>query len=141
MPMLTPQEAAEKWAARASAASADYQRGVETTDKDPTSLATANGARYIAGVQEAYSSGRWARRLQQVGKAGWQAAVLSKGVQNYATGVAASKDKFATAIGPVLAAVKQGQSLVASMPSATPQQRDARMLAFINHMRQFGANR
>lgn len=141
MPMLTPQEVAEKWAQRASAASADYQRGVEQTDKDPTALAAANGARYISGVQEAYSSGRWARRLQQVGKAGWQQAVLSKGVQNFATGVAASKDKYATAIGPVLAAVKQGQNLVASMPSATPQQRDARMLAFINHMRSFGANR
>lgn len=139
--MLTPQEVAAKWAQRASAASADYQRGVETTDKDPTSLATANGAAYIAGVQEAYTSGRWARRLQAVGKAGWQQAVLSKGVQNYASGVGASVDKYATAIGPVLNAVKQGQSIVASMPRATAQQRDARMLAFVNHMRQFGQNR
>ena len=140
MANLTPQEVADKWAARAGAAAPDYQRGVEQTDKDPTALAAANGQRYITAVQEAYTSGKWARNLQRVGKSGWQAAVLSKGVSNYATGVAAAREKFATRIGPVLAAVKQGQSIVASMPSATAAQRDQRMLAFVNHMRQFGQN-
>lgn len=141
MPMLSPQEVADKWAARAGAAGADYARGVETTDKDPTALAAANGQRYISGVQEAYSSGKWARRLQQVGKTGWQAAVRDKGVANYGTGIAAAKDKYAAAIGPVLAAVQAGQRIVAGMPSATAAQRDARMVAFVQHMRQFGASR
>jgi hypothetical protein len=141
MPMLSPSEVADKWAQRASAAAPDYARGVEQTDKDPTALAAANGARYIAGVQEAYQSGRWARRLAAVGKAGWQAAVRDKGVQNYGTGVAASRQKFETAIGPVLQAVASAQRQVQAMPSATPQQRDARMLAFVSLMRQFGASR
>lgn len=141
MAMLSAQEVADKWAQRAGAAGADYARGVETTDKDPTALAAANGQRYITGVQEAYSSGKWARRLQQVGKAGWQAAVRDKGVANYGTGIAAAKDKYAAAIGPVLAAVQSAQRTVQSMPSATAAQRDARMLAFVQQMRQFGASR
>lgn len=141
MPLPTPQEVADKWASRAGAAAQDYARGVETTDKDPTQLAAANGARYIAGVQEAYSSGRWARRLAAVGKAGWQQAVRDKGVANYGTGVTASRQKYADAMGPVLAAVAAGQRLVESMPSATPQQRDARALAFMQHMRNYGAQR
>lgn len=141
MPMLSPSEVADKWAQRASAASPDYARGVEQTDKDPTALAAANGQRYITGVQEAYQSGKWARRLQAVGKAGWQAAVRDKGVQNYGTGVAAARTKYEQAIGPVLAAVASAQRQVQSMPSATPQQRDARMLAFVASMRQFGASR
>lgn len=141
MAMLDAQAVADKWAQRAGAATQDYQRGIETTDKDPTALAAAAGGRYIAAVQAAYNSGKWARRLQQVGKAGWQSASVAKGVPNYATGVQQSRDKYATAIGPVLAAVQAGQRIVASMPSVTDAQRDARMLAFVNHMRQFGANR
>lgn len=139
--MLSPQEAADKWAQRASAAGPDYARGVETTTKDPTALAAAQGQRYISGVQEAFQSGKWARRLQAVGVQGWKAAVRDKGVQNYATGIAAAKDRYATAIGPVLQAVESGQRLVQGMPATTAQQRDQRMLAFINHMRQFGASR
>jgi len=141
MAMLSPSQVAEKWVTRASAAGQDYGRGVEQTEKDPTALAVQNGARYIAGVQEAYSSGRWARRLQAVGKAGWQAAVRDKGVTNYGTGVTAARAKFEQAIGPVLQAVEAGQRLVAAMPSATPAQRDQRALAFIQHMRAFGASR
>lgn len=141
MAMLSPQEVAEKWAQRAGAASQDYARGVEQTDKDPTALAAQNGQRYLLGVTEAYNSGKWARRLQAVGKAGWQQAVRDKGVANYATGVNAGRAKYEQAIGPVLAAVQAGQRIVAAMPSATAADRDARALAFIRHMRQFGANR
>lgn len=139
--MLSPTEVAEKWASRASAAGQDYARGVETTDKDPTALAAQNGQRYIQGVQDAYTSGKWARRLQQVGKAGWQAAVRDKGVANYGTGINAAREKYAQAIGPVLSAVQAGQRIVAAMPSATAAQRDERALAFIRHMRAFGQNR
>lgn len=141
MAMLDAAAVGAKWAQRSAGATADYQRGVELTDKDPTALAAASGARYIAGVQAAYSSGKWARRLQQVGKAGWQQAVRDKGVQNYATGVMASEQKYVTAIGPVLAAVQAGQRLVAGMPNVTDQQRNDRAIAFINHMRAFGASR
>lgn len=141
MALPNPQTVADKWVQRASAASQDYAEGVANTDKDPTQLAAANGARYIQGVQDAYNSGRWARRLQAVGKSGWQQAVQAKGVANYGTGVQASRDKFAEAMGPVLAAIAQGQAKVRAMPSVTPAQRDARALAFIQHMRQFGASR
>ena len=141
MPMLSPSEVAAKWSQRAGAAAQDYARGVETTEKDPTQLAAANGARYIAGVQEAYASGKWARRLAAVGKTGWQQAVRDKGVANYTTGVTAAQTKYEAAIGPVLQAVQSAQRLVAGMPSATPAQRDARMLAYIAAMRQFGASR
>lgn len=141
MATFDPQAIAAKWAMRAGSASQEYLRGVETTDKDPTALAAAAGQRYINGVQEAYSSGKWARRLQAVGKAGWIAAVQSKGATNYASGVQASEQKYAAAMGPVLAAVSAGQRIVSAMPNITPAQRDARMLAFVQHMRQYGASR
>lgn len=139
--MSDPQSVADKWVQRAGAASQDYATGVQNTDKDPTQLAAAAGQRYITKVQEAYNSGKWARALQRVGKAGWQAAVASKGVQNYTTGVNAARDKFATAIGPVLQAVSSGQAKVAAMPNVTDADKEARALAFIRHMRDFGRNR
>lgn len=137
---LDPQAVAAKWAQRAGAASQDFVAGVQNTTKDPTALAAAAGARYIQGVQESYNSGKWARRLQAVGKAGWQQATIDK-AGNYATGIMAGQQKYATAIIPVLQAVEAGQRLVAGMPNVTDAQRDARMLAFVSHMRQFGRNR
>ena len=141
MALPDAQTVADKWSQRSSAAAQDYAQGVASTTKDPTALAAANGARYIQGIQDAYNSGKWARRLQQVGKAGWQQAVAAKGVANYGTGVMAGRDKFAQAMGPVLQAIGQAQAQVASMPSVTAAQRDARMLAYVQYMRQWGANR
>jgi hypothetical protein len=138
---LDPNAVAAKWAQRAGAASQDYADGVANTTKDPTALAAAQGQRYIQGVQDSYNSGKWARALQRVGVAGWKAAVASKGVANYSTGVQAGQQKYAAAMGPVLQAVASGQSLVASMPAVTDAQREQRMIAFTRHMRQFGQSR
>lgn len=138
---LDPNAVAAKWAQRAGAASQDYAEGVASTTKDPTALAAAQGQRYIQGVQDSYNSGKWARALQRVGKTGWQAAVASKGVANYSTGIQAGQQKYAAAMGPVLQAVASGQALVAGMPAVTDAQREQRMIAFTRHMRQFGQSR
>lgn len=132
---------AAKWAQRAGAAGADYQRGVELTDRDPTALAIANGQGYINGVQQAYASGKWARALQRVGKAGWQQATLSKGVQNYTTGVMQGESKYAAAIAPVLQFEAGLQRTVQGMDASTPAGRKARMNAWFDGMSSYGQNR
>lgn len=134
-----PQAFADKWSQRTQAAAQDYAQGVATTDKDPTALAQAAGARYIAKVQEAFTSGRWARGLQRSGKAGWQAAVAAKGVNNFSTGVAAARDKVAAKIAPVLQFEKALQAQINAMPNVTDADKNARMLAWVNGMRQFKA--
>lgn len=137
MALPDPQSWADKWATRTQAASEDYRLGVERTDKDPTALAVAAGARYLANVQAAYTSGRWQRALQRAGKAGWQAGVAAKGVTNFSTGVAASKDKAAAAIAPVLSYMGGVLSRVYSMPAITDADRDNRMLTFSREMRKY----
>lgn len=141
MALPDAQSVADKWAQRAQAAQQDYAQGVASTTKDPTALAAANGQRYMQAVQEAYNSGKWARGLQRVGKAGWQQAVAAKGVNNYGTGVAAARDKFAQNIGPVLQAIAGAQAQVAGMPNVTAAQRDQRMLAYAQYMRNWAASR
>jgi len=133
------QAVASKWVARSSAAATDYGQGVATTDKDPTQLAIAAKSRLLLRVTEAINSGKWEQRLAKIGKSGWQAAVASKGVANYGTGVAAAEQKVATAFGPLLAFEAGLQATVQSMPNLTDTDRNNRMLAWANGMRQYVA--
>lgn len=137
MPKLDASTAATKWRDRTSAAASDYQRGVETTSKDPTALAIQAGPRYIQGVQEAFNSGKWANGLRRTGVQGWRNAVLSKGVTNFGTGVMAAQDKVASAFGPLFAFMGNLESQIASMPNVSAADREARMLAWVRGMRTY----
>jgi len=132
------QSYADKWVTRTSAASPDYATGVAQTDKDPTALAIAAQARLLANFQTAISSGKWAARLRLSGKAGWQSAVASKGVANFQNGVSAARDKVAAAAGPLLAFEANLQRQVQGMPNVTDADREARLLAGVRGMRQYG---
>jgi hypothetical protein len=130
---------AAKWAQRASQAQADYVRGAETTDKDPSALAIAALPRYLQRVQEAFNSGKTANALRRSGKAGWLQGITSKGAANYATGVSAAQDKFAARIAPVLQFESALQSRINTMPNISAADRRARMLAWFDGMSQYHA--
>ena len=132
------QSYADKWVTRTSAASQDYAQGVAQTDKDPSALAIAAQARLLANFQSSVQSGKWANRLRAVGKAGWQSAVASKGVSNFQNGVSAARDKVAAAAGPLLAFESNLQRQVQGMPNVTDADREARALAWMRGMRQYG---
>lgn len=139
MALPTAQAVAAKWVARTSAASQDYADGVARTDIDPTQRAIAAQARMRQRVLESIDSGKWASALQRVGAAGWKQAVASKGVQNFATGVAAAENKVVQAFGPLLAFEQNLKSTIESMPNVTDADRNNRMLAWANGMRQYQA--
>lgn len=128
---------AAKWAQRAGSAGPDYQRGVETTDKDPTALAIANQQRLVTNFNARVQDGTWAARLRAVGKQGWIDAVRTKGVQNYTTGVSQAEAKVAAAFGPLLAFEGNLQRTVLGMPANTDAEREARMLAWVRGMRAY----
>jgi hypothetical protein len=135
----TAQAVASKWVARTSAATQDYANGVAQTDVDPTQRAIAAQGRMRAEVIAAIDSGKWAQGLQRAGKIGWQQAVASKGVQNFGTGVAAAESKVATAFAPLLAFEQGLQATIQGMPNVTDTDRNNRMLAWANGMRQYQA--
>lgn len=130
-------DAAQKWATRTSSAGEDYRRGVEQTDKDPTALAIAAIPYARERWLQAVDSGRMANGLRRVGKAGWQQAVLSKGVNNFTAGVAAAQSKYAERIAPVLAYEANLQTRIASMPNGSAVDRRNRMLAWFDGMSQY----
>lgn len=114
-----------KWAANAGGAQQAYTDGINNTTVDPTALAVANESGYLSGVQAAVSSGFWRRRLQAVGKAGWQAAAVAK-AGNYGTGISAGKDKFQSGMSTWLPVIQQTGVTAKAMPGQTIDQRIAR---------------
>lgn len=114
-----------KWRNNASSAQQSYVDGINNTTVDPTALAIANEAGYLSGVQQAVQSGLWRRKLQAVGKAGWQQASINK-ASNYGTGIAAGADKFQTAMGTWLPIIQQAGHAAKQMPGQTIDQRIAR---------------
>jgi hypothetical protein len=118
-----------KWQQRSSAAAQDYAAGVQNTDKDPTALAIAAIPRMRERVIAAIDSGKVANGLRRVGKAGWQQAVSSKGVNNYTSGINTATDKATAAFQRLLSFESGLQSTVRGMPNNTDADREARMLA------------
>lgn len=137
MAIANAQTVAAKWKTRTSAASQDYADGVANTDKDPTALAIQAGPRLLANFTTAFNSGKWANGLRKAGKAGWQNAVATKGVQNFTNGVNNAEDKVAAAFAPLLAFESNLQSQVRGMANVTDNDREQRMLAWVRGMRKY----
>lgn len=130
-------DVAAKWKQRSAAAAPDYAKGVAQTDKDPTALAIAAGPRYIQNVTARFNDGTWANGLRRAGKAGWQAAVASKGENNYSNGVNNAEEKVAQAFGPLLSFIDGAKAKIAAMPNVTDVDRENRMLTFVRTMRTY----
>ena len=127
---------ASKWQSRTSGAQQAYVDGVNATQKDPTQLAINAQARLLTNFQNAVNSGKWANKLRQVGKAGWQAAVDAK-ANNFSTGVNAAVTKVQAAFAPLLQYENTLQQQVDAMPNITDTDRENRMLAWVRGMRQY----
>jgi hypothetical protein len=130
MAVPTAQQAGASWLAGAQGAQPKWLAGVQGTAVDPTAAAAAAANKMLLGVQNAVNSGYWARRLADVGKAGWQAACQAK-QNNYGTGIAAGQTKYEQGytafwnyMGPYLTQIQ-------AMPKVTLADSIARATAFI----------
>ena len=121
--------AAQRYVAGASAGQQRFVEGVQNTSKDPTQLAVAAQQKMLTNVTAAITSGKYARNLSRVGKAGWQQATVAKAA-NYSVGIQAGASKYEQAIGPVLTQIASLQSQIASMPNNSIEDAIARSAAF-----------
>lgn len=111
--MKTAQQAATNWQNSGTRASTDYVAGVQGTTKDQAALAVAAGPRYIAGVTDAYNSGRWAAGLTRGGTPYWKQQTEKK-ASNYTTGYSAGASNYQAAATKVMQAIATG---VANLPA------------------------
>jgi hypothetical protein len=114
--MLSPQQVADKWAAKASAAGTDYKNGIAGVTVAPGQLAVQAQDVMVQRWQEAISSGRWAQRTGNVSLQSWQAAAMNKGAANYGTGISAGKPKMAAFLQAFLPVAAQVKEAVRSIP-------------------------
>lgn len=130
--MLDAATAAQRWQSAASTAQTRYTEGVQGTNVDPTALAAAQANKMLQGVQQAVTSGRWQRRLAEVGAAGWKSATLAK-ANNYSTGINASGPKYQQGYGAFAAYMQPYQNQINSMPKNSLADSIARATAWIQN--------
>jgi hypothetical protein len=135
--LLTPQEIADKQIKAATARVGDYRDGVLKTTKNPMQAAIAKKDKMVSNFNAAMDDGSWEDGLNAVSVEEWKQRTASKGGDNYARGVAASRDKivdFQTQFTPVR---RQVAAEVASMPDNTFEERLERMRANAMGLHQF----
>lgn len=134
--MKNATDVANKWANNLAASTQSIQAGVQQVTTSPTQQAAANPNAYLAGVQKAVSSGKWANSLQKVSLADWQNAMIQKGIPRIATGAAQAKPKFANFMSQFLPYLAQGVQNLQTQPRGTLEQNIQRAVS----MMQWNAN-
>lgn len=118
-----------RWRDSAAAGQTRFTEGVQATQVDVAGRAVAAQPALLANFQQAVTSGRWARRLQEVGTAGWKAATIAKAA-NYAVGIAAGADDYQRAMTTWLPIIQSAAASVGAMPRTSFQDSLNRMTAF-----------
>lgn len=118
-----------RWRDSASAGQTRYSEGVQATQVDVVGRAIAAQPKLLTNFQQAVTSGRWARNLQDRGTAGWKSATLAK-ASNYATGIAAGVDDYQRSMQTWLPIIQSAAASVQSMPNTSFADSIARMTAF-----------
>ena len=134
---ITAAEAAEKYAERLAASTADIQRGVEAVQTAPGTTAAKNADKWFSGIQAAHTSGKWAKRVASVSVTDWKEATISKGIPRIGTGARAAVGKMTTFYGQLFPHIANGQSKIANMRNVTLEDSINRMVSFTRHMADF----
>lgn len=124
-----------KWKAGQNAGGTAWLSGSQSTQKDPTALASAPEA--ISKAQQNYAAatapgGRMITGLQRSGKAGWLAGIVAAGAAALSKGTAKGALKLAGPVGQTLFAAQQAASAAAAAAGSSST---ARWTAAVNAMR------
>lgn len=138
---FTASEMSEKWQRNTSAATGDYIKGVQKVTEAPGAKAVKKQAKLKENFNKAVDSGKWAERTGAVGLEEWRDETVTKGGQNFATGVSLGRKKresfdeqFATFLDTHVQAMDQ-------MADDTEAQREQKMIENVRRMRKFRAKR
>jgi len=137
MSMPTADEAAQKWAKNLGASTTSITNGVNRVDRSPMEKAAAKVNEYVAGVQEAAASGKWARGLRRTTLESWKEAMLKKGLNRIASGANAAIPKYQSFASQFFPYLSTGMAQVASMPDSTFEDRVARSVAMQTYNHNF----
>lgn len=127
--MATLQQTVDRWTQSSGVAGTRYTEGVQGTTVDVVGRAIANQAALVSNFNQAVSSGLWARKLQDVGTAGWKSATIAK-QGNYTTGFTAGAPKFQQSMSKWLPLIQGAAQQVKNTPATSFQARLQRAADF-----------
>lgn len=133
MARVTPQQAAEKWQRKLSAAGTDIQNGVSRVTESPTAAAARNIQGYLQGVQDAVQSGKLQAGLQRVTLQQWQSQMTNIGIPRISAGAQAALPKMQQFMADFLPYEDAGVAQVRAMPKVTLEDGIARANAMIRY--------
>lgn len=123
---MNAQAVAQRWANNLGAATDKIKAGVAAVTVAPTQAAAQAQSAYLAGVQNAVSSGRWAASLQAVSLSDWQNAMNTKGINRIAAGATGAVPKMQSFMTQFLPFLANGVAQLASTPRGGLEQNIAR---------------
>lgn len=135
MPNFDAVSAARNWTAGLTGAGQKIQDGVNRVTQAPGQKAASQAQKYINNVTA--SVPKWQRKVAAVTLEQWRSAMIQKGVPRVASGAQASETKFQNALVPLFQFMSGLWQQVDGMDTSTPAARDAKMLAWVQGMRQY----
>lgn len=135
----TPGEVSTKMIERSRGATAAWETGVQNPSKSPVEEMKKSGKKWELGVQNAIAKKLWDKAVAKLTDQEIfdQAAKVGGGA--WAAGISAREDKIKKAFDLFLPKLEQLLRKIDAMPTDTPEQREAKMLANLRGMREIGA--
>jgi hypothetical protein len=112
-------QSSQKWTNRASGASPEYTRGVQSPRTPWGQAAAAGNNNWKAGVTQAAGADRFLKGVQKAGDAKWANGATKKGPGRYVEGVSGAGQDWASGFGPFQAAIS-GVTLPARAVRGSP---------------------
>lgn len=113
-------QAADKWARRASVAGPDYESGVRGAGGAWEAATKAAEDSWKQGVTQAAARGAFGKGVTQAGGSRWEQKAIEKGPSRFAQGVAVSQGDYTSRFGPFLNAISN-LTLPPRGPSGDPR--------------------
>ena len=134
---VTPEEYAEKQAARLKGALEDMRRGIERVSQAPGQNSAAKKQKWVAKLAEKTVQDRWANNVGKVTLEDWKRSMVDKGIGRVASGIDAAHAKQVEFAQKLFAHQNSLLQSLDKMPDLTLEDSINRASAWIRGMSQF----
>jgi hypothetical protein len=141
MPKTDVTAVVQKWSRNMNAATPTIKAGVLALQENPMEKAAQRGDAYVAGVQRAKDSGKWAAGLRRKSFDAWKRATAEKGTARIAAGVSEALPDYTSFMAELLPYTAQTSAEVKRMPKGSDEDSKARMLYNFERMKAFRSQR
>ena len=131
---MSAQQFADNWRTGLTSSVQKIKDGIGRVTESPMAKAAQNQDKWVAGIQKAAQSGRWANSLNQVDLQTWKTVTAQKVGERLAGGAQAAVPKVQKFAQYLIPAVNAASQQIDGMPKLTLQDSINRVAAFMTAM-------